>query len=375
MAEVESMIISKYEETGQYADMLDAKLAIQGTDVGLHPTHEDFTTRVTDMRIMGIRPFGIIKASERGMVMFLNSVRMDAFSKMADALEADGVKLTKAEKEGLGNYINVATGAGNLGPLKQAAPVLSKLFFAPSFWASRIQFLVGQPAFKAGSSRVRTQVMKEYAKYYAFTTTALALASMAGWTTSDPRDTGFGKLKLTDQVPPELKPYLVMMLNLVGASASSDLNRVDTTGGLGTHITALTRIITPTIAAATGKDIKPMVNIAGEEKKSAMNAIASYIRSRFAPIPGAIVTFQDRDEETRMMQNVIGQKMDADDMARTMLLPLTFSQLYEDLALPGSPKKEPFGSNKKSKAEDSPTPTDFSNMTNEELMRMSGGTN
>jgi hypothetical protein len=375
MAEIESLIISKYEESGRYADMLDGKLAIQGADQGgIHPTHEDFATKLIDVKVGGIRPFGIIKTSERAMVTFLNSVRMDAFDKLATALEADGVKLTKEEMQGIAYYVNISTGAGNIAPLGKVAPVMSKLFFAPSFWASRIQYLIGMPIKNAGSSRVRMQIAKEYAKFYSFASVVLGLAAINGWTTADARDSGFGDLKLSNQVPPEVKPYLVMMLNIVGASASNELGRVDVTGGLGTHVTALTRMTLPFVAGLTGQKVAPMVTVTGEERKSSNNATLSYLRSRLAPIPGLAVTLANRDEETGMPKNVIGQKMDADDMARTMLMPLTFSQLYEDLGLPGSPKKEPFGSAKKENSV-APTTTDFSNMTNEELAKIAAGAN
>src|SRR5690606_20923954 len=85
-----------------------------------------------------------VATSQRVYAVFLNLMRMQAFSTLARTLSLDGAPTTN-EAAALANYVNIATGRGNLGRFQAAATVLNTIFFAPRYVASRFQLLFGQP--------------------------------------------------------------------------------------------------------------------------------------------------------------------------------------------------------------------------------------
>lgn len=107
--------------------------------------------------------------SERAYSTFLNRLRADSFDAMVASLGKGGT-VTPDEAKVIANFINVATGRGNLGSFDNAAVALNAAFFAPRFVVSRFQLLVGQPLWN-GNTRTRLLIAKEYAK----TLTGLAL--------------------------------------------------------------------------------------------------------------------------------------------------------------------------------------------------------
>ncbi|MCE5269263.1 MAG: hypothetical protein LLG00_15405, partial [Planctomycetaceae bacterium] len=107
-----------------------------------------------------------VKASERAYVSQLNQQRADVFDAMVAQLSLTGTP-TLPEAKIIANYINVASGRGDVGGYRQAATALAVPFFAPRLYLSRFQLLLGQPFLKdagAGSWRVRRLLAKEYAK-------------------------------------------------------------------------------------------------------------------------------------------------------------------------------------------------------------------
>jgi uncharacterized protein YfkK (UPF0435 family) len=131
-----------------------------------------------------------VKASNRHMVTTLNLIRAGVFNEFVEKYP----NATTGELEAWSDYINVATGRGNLGKFAQAGRKLSTIFFAPKFAVSRIQtpFML----FKYWSQpRVRKEIAKDYAAFGAFSATAIALAVLAGAATSfDPDDPDFLKI-------------------------------------------------------------------------------------------------------------------------------------------------------------------------------------
>jgi hypothetical protein len=133
-----------------------------------------------------------VKASNRHMVTTLNLLRAGIFNEFVEKYP----NATTEELKAWADYINVATGRGNLGKFAQAGRKLSILFFAPKFAVSRIQtpFMI----FKYWSEpRIRKEIAKDYAAFGGFAITALALAVLAGAATSfDPDDPDFLKIKI-----------------------------------------------------------------------------------------------------------------------------------------------------------------------------------
>lgn len=134
---------------------------------------------------------GIINASERNYVTFLNLMRAAAF----DELLAKFPNATIKEMKVWANWINVCSGRGNFSSMPDAARHLSLVLFAPKFAVSRIQVpyyfikYLREP-------RIRKMVMKDIGSVASVFMTTSILAEMAGAQVgTDPRDADFLKIR------------------------------------------------------------------------------------------------------------------------------------------------------------------------------------
>lgn len=136
----------------------------------------------------------VVRASERHMISGLNLLRTAAFDQFLEAYP----NATDAELEAWADWVNVASGRGDLGKLSQAGQNLGYLLFSPRFTFSRVQ--TPTRIFKHWKQpRVRKEIAKDYAALAGLGATALALASLAGAdVTGDPDDPDFGKIKVGD---------------------------------------------------------------------------------------------------------------------------------------------------------------------------------
>jgi diguanylate cyclase (GGDEF)-like protein len=143
---------------------------------------------------------GLIRGSGRAYTAFLNRLRADSFDAMVAALARDGSNPTKEEIKAIANYINVATGRGDIAGY-QPGEVLTATFFAPRLVASRFQLLAGQPLY-GGSNRTRKMIAQEYARFLLGVSVAITLAAMmrddedeTKLIELDPRSSDFGKVR------------------------------------------------------------------------------------------------------------------------------------------------------------------------------------
>jgi len=143
---------------------------------------------------------GLIRGSGRAYTAFLNRLRADSFDAMVAALARNGSDPTKEEIKSIANYINVATGRGDIAGY-QPGEVLTAVFFAPRLVASRFQLLAGQPLY-GGSNRTRKLIAQEYARFLLGVSVAITLAAMmrddddeTKLIELDPRSSDFGKVR------------------------------------------------------------------------------------------------------------------------------------------------------------------------------------
>src|SRR5690606_9183358 len=103
-------------------------------------------------------------------------------------------KANPVEMKAIANFVNVATGRGNLG-LKEGALVgLNTVFFAPRYVLSRFQLMYGQP-FKGGTQVTKQMVAKEYARFLTGIAVVYSLAIASGAKVGvDPHSSDFGKI-------------------------------------------------------------------------------------------------------------------------------------------------------------------------------------
>lgn len=191
----------RLRETDAYAVMKNAGLYLAEPTTKHTAREEGFLSNLGGkIPVIG----RVIKGSERGYTGFLNKLRSDVFISGMDALRSQGMTPETHLKEykALAKFINNATGRGNLGALETAAPVLNGVFFAPKYWASRLN-LINPVAYAKMPAPVRKMALKSLAAFIGTNVMFLMLADAAfddddlsiEW---DPRSSDFGKVKIGD---------------------------------------------------------------------------------------------------------------------------------------------------------------------------------
>ena len=214
------------------------------------------------------------KAGYKAYEEYAATLSADGFSSMADALAsvkgaqkkiADDIlknSIQQKELEAIANYVNVATGRGDIGAAEKYAEELSTIFFAPKLTASRVQFLVGQPLY-GGSLRTRLILSGEYGKYLAGLGTLYGLAVLSGAKVSwDTRSNDFGVIRYGQ-------------------------NRINPLSGLGKHAIFAGRLISGQFVGASGK----AESIYDDKGRNNWDDVTGrYIRSTLAPLYGTAYT-------------------------------------------------------------------------------------
>lgn len=177
------------EDSGLY-------IAPLGRAATLSQREEAFMSRLAE-KIPGIR------ASQRAYVGFLNSLRARTFYNYAEMWK-DDPRVTRKDFQNLANFINNASGRGNLKfgkvNLEESSAALAQVFFSPRYLASRFQAplsLAADNPFKAGPSVSRIAA-RNLTAFMAMNIGLLSLlANAAGASVNlDPRSADFGKAKI-----------------------------------------------------------------------------------------------------------------------------------------------------------------------------------
>lgn len=202
-------LVSEKSDTLARMDIMDRpnaplykRAGLQLTGIGgdaLSRVEETYASRWVD-KLSPWAGGGLIRGSGRAYTAFLNRLRADSFDAMVAALARDGSNPTKEEIKAVANYINVATGRGDILGY-QPGEVLTATFFAPRLVASRFQLLAGQPLY-GGSNRTRKMIAQEYARFLLGVSVAITLAAMMRDEDDetkiievDPRSSDFGKVR------------------------------------------------------------------------------------------------------------------------------------------------------------------------------------
>lgn len=269
----------------------------QGPGVSLSKMEEQYMSRWA-------RHIPGVGASERAYTTFLNRLRADSFDTMAENLGRRG-KVTLDEAKAIANFVNVATGRGNLDAAAKAATGLNTIFFAPRYVVSRFQLLAGQPLMR-GNFRTRQLIAKEYARTLAGAAVVYALGQASGATVStDPTSTDFLKLKFGNtRVDP--------LFGLTQASVFLSREGV-----------ALKRFLTQ------DQSKQPQYGSGGE-------VLGRFLRTKLAPAIGAGV-------DVLSGKNVVGQKVTPATVGKELLVPLSFGDVYNAMKDQGIAKGTALG--------------------------------
>lgn len=286
-----------------------AKLSLTGIHGRLSQMEEAYMSRWAK-NIPGVAH------SERAYVAFLNRIRADVFDSLIATLGKGG-GVTEAEAKVIANYVNVATGRGDLGRFAAGAEGLATVFFAPRYVASRFQFLLGQPFWK-GNVRTRLLIAKEYARSLTglgmfYTTAGAALYALIGppgekekWNIElDPRSSDFGKIRIGQ-------------------------TRIDPLAGLQQVTVLVSRLTSGETKKLTGKVVPirgPKVPFGGS---TSVDVMSSFLRSKLSPLLGLgadIVAGKD----------VVGQPVTPQTIAERMIVPISFQNIYDAMKAQGVP--------------------------------------
>ncbi len=136
----------------------------------------------------------VVKASNRHMVSHLNLIRTMSFDRFLNLYP----NATDEELKNWANYVNIASGIGDLGAFNKVASELSIMFFSPRFSASRIQLPYEGFKYKA-TPRVRKEIAKNYMKFLSMVGLSLLLADMGGAKVElNPQSSDWLKIKIGD---------------------------------------------------------------------------------------------------------------------------------------------------------------------------------
>lgn len=278
----------------------------------------------------------LVRASNRAFITFLNRIRADSFDALVENLSTEGKPLTDVELKALGNYVNVATGRGDLGKFTAGAEGLATVFFSPRLVASRFQYLFGQP-FMQGTGRTQKAIAKEYGRALTALAVVYGLGSLAGATIEeDPRSSDLGKMRFgrTRLDPMAGLSQTAVISSKTGATAINMMSRwlADKTLISGEKKTLRGRL-----EPLSGPRVKfGRDDIAGEQLR--------FLRTKFSPVLGTAI-------DLLAQQNVVGQPVTPGDVfgklstregiplpgtdqkfkPGTLYTPLTFQNVYDVL--------------------------------------------
>jgi len=245
---------------------------------------------------------GMVKASERAYVGYLNRLRWDIFKQQAENLENNGMTFENAPEvyKAMANLINNETGRGKMGGLEEAAPILSTTIFAPRLIASRVNMLTNwaNPNFyRKVPKPVRVQYFKDMAKFIGAGMTILAIAKASGADVeTDPRSSDFGKIKIGN-------------------------SRWDIWGGHQQYIRMFTQMLLGTTKSAqTGKTR----SLGGEDifGQTRADVLLRFIRGKLAPMPALAA-------DVLAGRNIIGEKVTVTSELQNKLLPLMIGDIED----------------------------------------------
>ncbi len=279
------------EADPDYKLMRDSELALTTTekDMPLNQREEAFMSKLAG-KIPGV------KHSERAYTTFLDTARVSWFKQMKAAAEikakAEGRKLDTKDYKAISNFINIATGRGNLGKgkLNHISPVLNALFFAPKYAASKVQ--VFDPRVYARlPSGARKIAMREAAVHFgAMTATALLLKYGLGVSVGlNPEDSEFMKARWGD-------------------------TRYDLSNGTGQYVTLAARLMRNAANKATGEK--------DPYGRSISQNIDRFLRYKYSP-PAAFV------RNVWEGKNPVGKETSLGNEAVQLISPLFVNEMRE----------------------------------------------
>ncbi len=201
-----------------------------------------------------------VRASSRAYSAFANKLRADTFDDLVEKAKNMGTdpNTNLALAKEIANFVNNASGRGDLGKLSAAADAMNNVMFSPRLMASRVQ-MMNPVNYVFGNKMVR----KEYLKSMMYTAGAWAtmagMAKMAGADVNmDPTNSDFGKIKIGD-------------------------TRLDPAGGFQQYVVLATRLAKGEFTSSTSGKTTRYGEKYGDPTR--MDALVDFIQNKLAPVP------------------------------------------------------------------------------------------
>jgi hypothetical protein len=210
----------------------------------------------------------VFKASEAAFVGSGMRMRADLYDLLADQASGNGVDVSGKKEfiEPMGKLINNMTARGSWGKHRGESRVTRLILWAPKMLMANINTLFGVDYLtNLRNSTIRREAGLNWLKVIGTTGLILAVASALGgdddWVEWDPRSTDFGKIKIGD-------------------------TRFDITGGMGSIVVLVSRIITGKKKSATTGIVHDYSSDFG--KQSRLDAFVKFLVNKTTPPMGIV---------------------------------------------------------------------------------------
>lgn len=253
-----------------------------------------------------------VKFSERGYTGFLNKLRADTFDRILTEGKRAGMdyELDRDAAKKMANFVNTATGRGEIKHFTTDGPLMNALFYSPRLIASRVQML--NPAYYMSlPPQVRKEAITALLATGGLTTLLAGLAQQSGIAKveTDPRSSDFMKIKVGN-------------------------TRYDTLGGFGQYMTLGARLLTNQTKNAK----KDLVDLGkGFKADTRFDVMMDFLTNKFSPIASYVKEFmQGKDFK--------GEPFDAKKATVERFVPLFAQDIleaYEKEGLAGAAKTSP----------------------------------
>jgi hypothetical protein len=297
-------------------------------DVGLKLTDlNNFTNREETMLSTIAEKIPGVRRSNRAYTAFLNKLRADTFRQMTqDYGVVSGTNMRNNVKLGkeIAEFVNNATGRGDLGKLEPSAKALSTVLFSPRLIASRLgmmakgtQALFSPEVYTISQPSVRREYLKSLAAIAGTAGTFTQLMRLGGATVeTDLASSDFGKPKIGNtRIDPYggFQQYVVLMQRLMPQLDLSSMGL----GEIGGKMKSTT----------TGREYDLANPQFGQSDKA--DVLNRFIRSKTNPIINFAWGMMSAQKE------ISGQKMDVtnpnpmENAIAQRFIPMLIQDVYE----------------------------------------------
>jgi hypothetical protein len=249
----------------------------------------------------------------------LNVQRATVFDELARTLGRKG-EVTLEEAKVLANWVNVASGRGNMARAQAAASALATVFFAPRYVLSRFQLLIGQPLWTGvwrgdGGGRARLLIAQEYGRAASglavFYGTLAMMAALFYDDDDEDKPTVTFNWKSSDFGKPKFGE-----------------TRIDPLSGLSQATVLMGRFATGETINRYGQS-RPLV---GDERDyndpTMLGVFGRFLRSKLSPALGTAI-------DIRTEENVVGEKVTVASGLLSLVTPLIIEETYDAMRAQG----------------------------------------